>query len=110
MHGLRLKPTGLVCCGRKGTFASMNALSAGAVLQAKYANFKQKQCNDDASIENAVGNATNSTSIELQQEIKALITGSDFWILAKTNRYKKLIREGHLDKLLHLATHALTKD
>ncbi len=88
----------------------MSTLSAGAVLQARYASFKQKQCNDDASIENTGGTTTNNTSIELPSEIKALITGSDFWILAKTNRYKKLIREGHLDKLLHLAAQALTKD
>ena len=89
----------------------MNALSAGAVLQARYASFQQKkQCND-ASIENTVSSdTTNKTSIELPQEIKALITGNDFWVNAKSNRYKKLIREGHLDKLLHLAKQALTKD
>ena len=80
----------------------MNALSAGAVLSARYAGLKQKQINDDASIENTVGNTTNNTSIELPQAIKALITGNDFWVNAKTNRYKKLIREGHLDKLLVL--------
>ena len=89
----------------------MNAQSAGAVLQqARYASFKQKQCSGDASIENTVGHATNNTSIELPQEIKALITGSDFWVTAKTNRYKKLIREGHLDKLLQLAKMARVKN
>lgn len=89
----------------------MSTLSAGAVLQARYAGLKQKQSNDDASIENTVSsNTTNKTSIELPQEIKALITGSDYWVLAKTNRYKKLIREGHLDKLLQLAREARTKD
>jgi hypothetical protein len=88
----------------------MNTLSAGEVLQARYASFKQKQTIANVSIENTVDNATNNTSIELPQEIKALITGSDYWILAKTNRYKKLIREGHLDKLLHLADEAQTKD
>ncbi len=89
----------------------MNAVSAGAVLQtARYASFKQKQCSDDASIENTVGTTTNKTSIELPQAIKALITGSDFWVTAKTNRYKKLIREGQLDKLLYLAREARTKD
>jgi len=88
----------------------MNALSAGAVLQqTRYASFKQKQCND-ASIENTASKTiTNNTSIELPQEIKELITGSDFWVEAKTNRYKKLIREGHLDKLLHLAKMAHTQ-
>jgi hypothetical protein len=89
----------------------MNTLSAGAVLSARYASFKQKQCSNDVSIENTVSKAiTNNTSIELPQEINALITGSDFWIRAKTNRYKKLIREGHLCKLLHLAHEAQTKD
>src|SRR6266516_3933283 len=88
----------------------MNALSAGAVLQARYASFKQKQTTDDASIENTVGTTTNNTSIELPQEIKALMTGSDFWVLAKTNRYKKLIREGHLNDLLELAKMALSKN
>ena len=69
----------------------MNTLSAGEVLQARYASFKQKQFNDDASIENTVGNTTNNTSIELPQEIKELITGNEYWVNAKTNRYKKLI-------------------
>jgi hypothetical protein len=87
----------------------MSTLSAGEVLQARYASFKQKQCNNNASIENKAGNTTNNTSIELPQEIKELITGNDFWIDAKTNRYKKLIREGHLDKLLELANMAHRK-
>src|SRR6266849_2045911 len=90
----------------------MNALSAGSVLSARYARFQQKkQCNDDASIENTVSsNTTNNTSIELPQEIKALITGNDYWVNAKSNRYKKLIREGHLDKLLELAKMARVKN
>src|SRR5205807_9683576 len=88
----------------------MSTLSAGEVLQARYASFKQKQCSDDASIENTVGNTTNKTCIELPQEIKALITGNDFWVDAKRNRYKKLIREGHLDKLLRLAKMAYGKE
>ena len=89
----------------------MNTLSAGAVLHTRYAGSKQNQPHDNVSIETNVGNThTNNTSIELPSEIKALITGSDFWVQAKTNRYKKLIREGHLDKLLHLAREALSKD
>ncbi len=90
----------------------MNALSAGAVLSARYASFQQKkQCNDDASIENTVSkDITNKTSIELPQEIKELITGNNFWVDAKSNRYKKLIREGHLDKLLRLAKMAYGKE
>lgn len=62
------------------------------------------------SIENKVGNTTSNTSIELPGEITALITGSDFWVLAKTNRYKMLARQGHLSKLLHLAKEATSKD
>ncbi len=88
----------------------MSTLSAGAVLQARYARLKLNQSNDGTSIESTVGNTTNNASIELSAEIKALITGSDYWVLAKTNRYKKLIREGHLDKLLHLAREAQTKE
>src|SRR5258707_10233548 len=110
MHGLQHEPIGLVCCGLKGN-TDMNALSAGAVLSARYAGLKQKQCNDDASIENTVSsNTTNNTSIELPAEIKMLITGNDFWVNAKSNRYKKLIREGHLDKLLRLAKMAYGKE
>src|SRR5437660_10161777 len=89
----------------------MNAPSAGAVLSARYASFQKKQCSDDASIENTVSKAiTNNTSIELPPEIKELITGNDFWVNAKSNRYKKLIREGHLDKLLELAKMAHSKN
>ena len=89
----------------------MDTLSAGAILQrSRYARFTQRQITDDVSIEVTEGNTTNNTSIELPAEIKALITGSDFWVQAKTNRYKKLIREGHLDKLLHLAREAHSKE
>jgi hypothetical protein len=87
----------------------MSTISAGVVLQARFAHLSHKQSIDDISIETKAGNATNNTSIELPSEIKALITGSDFWVQAKTNRYKKLIREGHLDKLLYLAREAQTK-
>jgi hypothetical protein len=91
----------------------MNVLSAGAVLEARYTSLKQKQFkfNGDVSIENNVVKAfTNNTSIELPQEVKELTTGSDYWVQAKTNRYKKLIREGHLDKLLALANMARSKN
>jgi hypothetical protein len=54
--------------------------------------------------------AGSDTSIELPAAITNLITGSEFWVTAKSNRYKKLIREGHLDNLLELAKLALTKD
>jgi hypothetical protein len=88
-----------------------DTLSAGAILQqSRYARFNQNQTNDNASIENKVSNTTNNTSIDLPAEIKALITGSDYWVTAKARRYKKLIRQGHLDKLLHLAREAQSKD
>src|SRR5437763_7748559 len=54
--------------------------------------------------------AGSDTSIELPTAITNLITGSDYWVTAKSNRYKKLIREGHLDNLLELAKLALTKN
>ena len=38
--------------------------------------------------------AVGDTSIELPAAITNLITGSDFWVTAKSNRYRKLIREG----------------
>jgi hypothetical protein len=114
MHGLRLEPLGLGCCGRERELITdmtgMSTLSAGEVLQAKYARFTQKQTHSDVSIENTENNVSNNTSIELPAEITVLITGSDFWVRAKTHRYKKLIREGHLDKLLHLAREAQTKE
>ena len=52
----------------------------------------------------------NSTSIEVPAAIQQLTTGSDYWVVKKTGRYKKLIREGHLADLLELAALALTKD
>jgi hypothetical protein len=90
----------------------MNALSASAVLQERYATLKQKQSNftNDASIELTSVKRTTNTSIELPQAIKELITGSDYWISAKTNRYRKLIREGHLPLLLTIAVEARSKD
>ena len=54
--------------------------------------------------------AVGDTSIELPAAITNLIIGSEFWVTAKSNRYRKLIREGHLDNLLELAKLALTKD
>ncbi len=51
----------------------------------------------------------DDTSIELPVAITNLITGNEYWVTAKRNRYKKLIREGYLDNLLELAKLALTK-
>lgn len=56
----------------------------------------------DASIENNSKNLTNN-SIELPAEIEELVTGDEYWRKAKINRYKMLIREGHLNDLLELA-------
>ena len=90
------------------------------------ANQLQVSSDEVSSIENTVVKLTNNTSIEtsavklteqgivtaqdLPTEIKQLITGNDYWVLAKSNRYKKLIREGHLEKLLELAKMAQNKD
>jgi hypothetical protein len=69
---------------------------------------KAKLPNSTSSIENNVSNNTSSISIELPGEIEKLIVGEMFR-QARINRYKKLIREGHLDNLLRLAAIAATK-
>ncbi len=54
-----------------------------------------------------------NTSIEitvLPNEIKQLITGPEFWVKAKTNRYLKLWREGHNGTLLRLAAESRNKN
>jgi len=76
---------------------------AGARLQAMREQRDKKQ--QEINIK-----AVGDTSIELPAAITNLITGNEFWVTAKSNRYKKLIREGHLDNLLELAKLALTKD
>src|SRR6266516_5175316 len=49
----------------------MNAISAGAILQARYASFQQKkQFNDDAPIANTVGIIANKTTTTLPIIIK----------------------------------------
>lgn len=58
---------------------------------------------------NNIDNINDKASIELDEEIKILITGSDYWRKAKENRYKKLAREGHLNTLLELAKMAKEK-
>lgn len=73
-------------------------------------NVKYKNHNVHSSIELKTLKLTNNTSIELPQEIKALITGSDYWVTAKTNRYLKLAREGHLPLLLKIAAEARSKN
>lgn len=90
-----------------------NTATAGAIIQARYGHLTQKRSSDDSSIETTEvhqADRTANTSIELPAQIAALITGADFWVRAKSNRYKKLIREGHLEKLLYLAHEAQTKE
>src|SRR6266567_7215034 len=81
---------------------AFNALAATR-LQAMREQHDQK--NKELKIK-----AGSDTSIELPAAITNLITGSEFWVTAKTNRYKKLIREGYLDDLLELAKLALSKN
>ena|SRR5579859_3061307 len=84
--------------------------ATSTIFADRFHKLKQKhQPTSSSSIETNVS-ITTTNSIELPQEITSLITGSPYWVLAKTNRYKKLIREGHLAKLLELATMAKTKD
>lgn len=58
---------------------------------------------------NTDSKTVTNTSIELPAQIQSLITGSDYWRKAKENRYKKLIREGHLQDLIQLAEVAAEK-
>ena len=64
---------------------------------------------DSRFYRNIEAKANGNTSIELPVIITKLITGSDYWKNAKQNRYKKLIREGHLADLMQLAEIASTK-
>jgi len=86
------------------------ASTAELLAADRFQRLRQHQTTDAVSIENTEGKTPNNTSIELPTEIKELITGSDYWVRAKSNRYHMLIREGHLDKLLELAKLARGKD
>lgn len=77
----------------------------GAVAASR---FEAMRASHTTAEKKAEGN--NDTSIEVPAAIKNLNTGSDYWVKAKNNRYKMLIREGHLKDLLELAALALTKD
>lgn len=57
-----------------------------------------------ASIESDVSKPTSNTSIELPEEISSLIVGEAFRE-ARINRYKMLIRQGHLQHLMELAAY-----
>ncbi|HEU5375141.1 MAG TPA: hypothetical protein VFV38_06870 [Ktedonobacteraceae bacterium] len=82
-----------------------NTSSIGAIALTRFQVMRQQHNQEQKQSE-----ANSNNSIELPAAIKNLITGSDFWVTAKTNRYKKLIREGHLRDLLELANIALTKN
>lgn len=81
-----------------------NTSSIGAIALTRFQAMREQHTKEQKQSE-----SKTNTSIEVPAAITSLITGSDFWITAKTNRYKKLIREGHLADLLELATIALTK-
>ena len=86
----------------------MNAsTSLGTLAVARYQAMREQRDNKNKELKIKAG---SDTSIELPTAISNLITGSEFWVTAKSNRYKKLIREGHLDDLLELAKLALTKN
>jgi hypothetical protein len=76
------------------TTSALGTLAASR-LQALRASYTTKPKKETETKDN--------NSIELPEAITKLNTGSDYWVKAKANRYKKLIREGHLHDLLELA-------
>ena len=95
----------------------MSTVSTKELLAERFPQLNRTNTSEASSIENNVGKTTNNTSIEtsvvnnqLPNEITELITGNEYWVNAKSNRYRKLIREGHLEKLLELAKMAHSKD
>ena len=95
----------------------MSTVSTKELLAERFPQLNRTNTSEASSIETNVGNTTNNTSIEttavnnqLPNEITELITGNEYWVNAKSNRYRKLIREGHLEKLLELAKMAHSKD
>lgn len=84
----------------------MSTIQAGDLLHGKYAGrFGQCQIARNASIELTASKAINNISIELPQAIDDLIDNKMY-----RNKFKKLVREGHLRDLLELAALARTKD
>src|SRR2546430_1039484 len=74
----------------------------GEILEEKVGQ-KKKEVNKQQSPEGV-------SSIEIPPVLEKLITGPDYWVKAKTNRYKMLMRQGHLQDLLDLAEMAKGKD
>jgi hypothetical protein len=86
----------------------MNASSSlGALAATRFQAMREQH---DKKQQEIKIKAEGDTSIELPTAITNLVTGNEYWVTAKSNRYRKLIREGHLDDLLELAKLALTKD
>ena len=81
--------------------------SFGTLAGARYQAIREQHDKKQKEIKIKAG---SDTSIELPAAITNLITGNEFWVTAKSNRYRKLIREEYLDDLLELAKLALTKD
>ncbi len=75
-----------------------NQSSIGTLAAARFQAMREQHNQEQKPAEK-----NNDNSIELPAAIKQLNTGSDYWVTAKANRYKKLIREGHLNDLLELA-------
>jgi hypothetical protein len=78
-----------------GNTSSALGTLAASRLQALRASYTTKPKKETETNDN--------NSIELPEAIKKLNTGSDYWVKAKANRYKKLIRDGHVHDLLELA-------
>src|SRR5689334_20829879 len=100
-----IAPTNNQHINSNGGSRGMTNTSSFSAIAAERLQAMRQQHNQEQKQSEANGN----TSIEVPAAITNLITGSDFWVVAKTNRYKKLIREGHLANLLELASIALTK-
>ena len=83
----------------------MSTVQLRDALQSKYAARLSQRKTDTAVASIEIKLATNNTSIELPEEIDNLIDNK-----AYRNKFKKLIREGHLNDLMELAKMAVTRD
>lgn len=85
----------------------MSTVQLSDLLHETYgAKLRQRQANnEEVSIESIASKANNNTSIELPQAIDDLIDNKMY-----RNKFRKLIREGHLPDLLELAALARTKE
>lgn len=79
----------------------MSTIAASTILADRFQQLAANRVvhtQNASSIELTASKATNNTSIELPQEIDDLIDYKGY-----RNKFKKLIREGHLNDLLELA-------